>query len=78
MNTLKLLYKYWMIFARTLGLIQTTIILFVVYFAGVGVISMISFLFRRDFLDKRLIDKESFWRDRMSFVPTPENSKRQF
>ena len=78
MNTLKLLYKYWMIFARTLGLIQTTIILFVVYFAGVGVISMISFLFRRDFLDKRLIDKESFWRDRISLPPTFENSKRQF
>ena len=67
-----------MIFARTLGLIQTTIILFVVYFAGVGVISMISFLFRRDFLDKRLIDKESFWRDRISLPPTFENSKRQF
>ena len=65
-------------FAKLLGRIQATIILFLIYFIGVGIISIISFIFRKDFLDKRLVDKTSFWRERLSDFPTLKNSKRQF
>ncbi len=65
-------------FAKVLGKIQTTIILFLIYFIGVGVISIIAFITRRDFLDKRLTDQESFWRDRENKIPTLEDCKRQF
>ena len=74
----KTLYRYWMKFAKVLGKIQTAIILFFIYFIGVGVISIIAFIFRRDFLDKRLAGKESFWRDRIASTPNLENCKRQF
>ncbi|MBI5144452.1 MAG: hypothetical protein HZA30_05240 [Candidatus Omnitrophica bacterium] len=75
---LKILYKYWMKFARILGRIQTTIILFLIYFIGIGTISIISFIFRKDFLDKALTGKKSFWHDRTNKIPTLEDCKRQF
>lgn len=77
-EALKFLYKCWMKFARVLGKIQTTIILSFIYFIGVGTIAIISSIFRKDFLDKRFIDRESFWRDRASKPPTLEDCKRQF
>ncbi len=78
MKLLKILYDYWMKFAKVLGKIQTVILLFLIYFIGVGAISIIAFIFRRDFLDKRLVEKESFWRDRAHETPTLENCARQF
>jgi hypothetical protein len=72
------LYKCWMKFARILGRIQTALILSLIYFIGVGTIAIISFLFRKDFLDKRLGDEPSFWRSRVSTLQTLENCKRQF
>lgn len=77
-TVLKIIYKYWMKFARVLGKVQTTIILFLIYFIGVGTISIIAFIFKRDFLDKKFSDRPSFWRDRTSKIPTLEDSKRQF
>lgn len=65
-------------FVKILGKIQTTIILFLIYFLGVGIISLIAFLFRRDFLDKRLRDEDTFWRDRPARISTLEDCKRQF
>lgn len=78
MRILKLIYQYWMKFARVLGRIQTAIILFLIYFLCLGPISLISFIFRRDFLDKRFVDKPTFWRARPEELPTLESSKRQF
>lgn len=77
-NFLKIIYKYWMKFARILGRIQTAIILSLIYFIGVGIISILSFLLRKDFLDKALTDRQSFWRDRINKPPTLEDCKRQF
>ena len=64
--------------AKVLGRIQTTIILSLIYFIGVGIISVIALIFRRDFLDKSLTDRQSFWRDRAGKTPTLEDCKRQF
>lgn len=78
MGPLKILYKYWMKFVKVLGRVQTTIILFLIYFLGVGMISLISFILRRDFLDKRLTDRSTFWNDRPAKIPTLDDCKRQF
>ena len=78
MKILKVLYKYWMRFAHVLGRIQTAIMLFFIYFVGVGTIALISFVFRKDFLDKRLADRESFWGDRIDSSPSLKNCRRQF
>ncbi len=76
---LKALYNIWMSFARIFGKVQTAIILFLIYFLGIGIIAGMSFIFRKDFLDKGLAkDKETFWRPREAEKPTLENSKRQF
>jgi len=77
-RALKFLYDLWMRFAKVLGRIQTTIILFFIYFIGVGSVAIVSFLFRKDFLDKRLDDRPTFWHDRESKIPTLEDCKRQF
>jgi hypothetical protein len=77
-KALKVIHDYWMRFARLLGRVQTTVILFVIYFGVVGVMAVISFVFGRDFLDKRLTDRASFWRDREGKTPALEESKRQF
>lgn len=74
----KTLYEYWMKFAKILGKIQTTIILFFIYFIVLGTVSIISFISRKDFLDKALTDEETFWRTRIAKIPTLEDSKRQF
>ena len=78
MKILKVLYKYWMKFAHVLGRVQTAILLFLIYFLSVGTIALISFIFRKDFLDKKFADKESFWADRGDPPPSLENCRRQF
>ena len=78
MKFFKILYDCWMKFARILGRVQTALMLFIIYFLGVGIIAIIAFIFRRDFLDKRLYGKKSFWRDRPAKIPTLEECKRQF
>jgi len=78
MRLFKNLYKYWMKFAKVLGRVQTVIILFFIYFIGIGVIAIISFIFRKDFLDKRFNGNASFWRDRTAPTPNLENCRRQF
>ncbi len=78
MPFLKLLYKYWMKFAKVLGRIQTVILLFLIFFLVIGPITLISFICRKDFLDKRFVDKESYWHHRPSDDPGLESLKRQF
>ena len=78
MKILKVIYSAWMKFAKVLGKIQSTILLFLIYFIGVGTVSLTSFIFRKDFLDKRRTDKESFWRDRTAETPDLANCKKQF
>jgi hypothetical protein len=65
-------------FAKVLGRIQTVILLFLIYLFVIGPISVIALICRKDFLDKRFIDKESYWRQRPSDDLSLESSKRQF
>lgn len=77
-SILKALYKGWMAFARILGKIQSAILLFFIYVIGVGSISIISFIFRKDFLDKRMSAAETFWHERPADASGLENCKKQF
>jgi len=65
-------------FAKILGKIQTVILLFLIYFFVIGPISIISIISRKDFLDKRSADKESYWNERPADDPGLESCKRQF
>jgi len=78
MEFLKLLYRYWMKFAKALGKIQAAILLFFIYYLVVGPIAVIAFIFRKDFLDKKFADKETFWGDRSPDAIDLESCKRQF
>lgn len=78
MNPFKVFYRYWMSFAKKLSIIPTTIILFIIYFGGIGIISIINFISRKDFLDKRLNDKPTYWHEK-EYIPTDlQRCKRQF
>lgn len=74
----KILYDGWIKFAKAIGRVQTSVILFILYFIGIGAISVVSFVFRKDFLDKALDGRSSYWRERPSDVITAESCKRQF
>ena len=75
----RILYNAWMKFAGVLGRIQTFILLFIIYFLGIGFMAVISFIFMRDLLGKNLKDKgTTFWHPREARKADMENSKRQF
>lgn len=78
MKFLKTFYKYWMIFAKKLSIIPTTIILFIIYFGGIGMISIINFILRKDLLDKNLAASTTYWREKEDIPTDLERCKRQF
>jgi hypothetical protein len=58
---LKLLYRYWMIFAKALGWVNSRIILTVFYFVIFSPLSLIMRLFGKDFLAANYDNPESYW-----------------
>ena len=74
----RVIYKYWMLFAKKFAIIPTTIILFILYFIVVGIISITNFIMRKDLLDKKLTPAPSFWRDKEHIATDFERCKRQF
>ena len=78
MKIFKELYRYWMIFAKKLSIIPTTIILSIIYFACVGAISVAHFIFRKDLLDRKMETKDTFWLDKEHIPVDFERCKRQF
>lgn len=74
----KTLYKYWMIFAKKIAIIPTTIILSFLYFGIISIIALITFISRKDLLDKRAVEKKSFWLAKEHIATDLERCKRQF
>ena len=72
------IYKYWMKFAKALGFVQTRILLFIMYYIGLSIISLIMVFTRKDLLNKSGFGLKTFWTDRVSEPPSLENCKRQF
>lgn len=77
-DALKTLYKYWMIFAKKIAIIPTTIILFIIYSGAIGIVGIINFIGRKDILDKNLNKEATSWRDKEVIPVDFERCKRQF
>lgn len=62
MNMIRKLYRGWIQFGNILGEIVSILLLTIVYFSIVGILTLIAFIFRVDFL--RLKKTEgSYWLD---------------
>jgi len=70
----KSLLKHWKAFAAKLAIVQTTIILFIVYFGVFSIISLIAFLTRQDLLDKSMVKVDSYWKTKQH----PAHNDRQY
>jgi RsiW-degrading membrane proteinase PrsW (M82 family) len=77
--TLKPLNKVWMIFAILLGWVMTRVILIILFYFALTLISALSKIFRKDFLDQK-IDKstKSYWQKRESKSSGTVEYERQF
>ena len=62
---------------HTLGLVTNFILLALFYFVPVGIYALFARLARRDFLDVRSGDRQSFWKPRRLEEPTLERARRQ-
>ncbi|MFQ5708223.1 MAG: hypothetical protein ACE5HO_12270 [bacterium] len=75
----KKLLDYWKIFAQKLGVVQTFIILSVIYWLFFGVFALVSKLFARDLLQKRIGNQPSFWANKSHpLSDTLTTLRRQF
>ncbi len=74
----KQIYKYWMLFAKKLSIIPTTIILFIVYFGVIGPISIIHRILGKDLLKRKLAKSPTYWLDKEDIPTDFERCKRQF
>ncbi len=73
----KTLYKWWMAFARVLGIVNATILLTVVYIVVIGPGSIVVRILRRDLLTHR-DSSESFWKTKTPIPHTLDESRHQF
>ncbi|MBI2619562.1 MAG: hypothetical protein HYW57_05725 [Ignavibacteriales bacterium] len=72
------LYKRWMAFARLLAIVNTTVVLTLVYFLLIGPSWLIMRLLGKDLLDRRLGDTQSYWRMKDPLHHTMDECRRQF
>jgi uncharacterized membrane protein len=76
---LKTVHRYWLAFAKGLAIVQTFLILFVLYWVPFALTAVFSRIFSRDLLQKKNREQPSFWLDRDDVSsPTVENLRRQF
>ena len=73
-----LLYKGWMAFAHALAVVNTTIILSIVYLLLIGPSWLVMKLRRKDLLDRKVEAAPTFWRTKEPIKHTLEQSRRQF
>ncbi len=74
----KSLFAAWMRFAHLLAIVNTTIILTLVYFLLIGPIALIMRIIRNDPLERRMKGVETFWRPKESVPHSLEEVRRQF
>lgn len=72
------LLERWKVIATKIAVVQTTIILFILYFGIFSIMFLLSFIARQDLLDKRLIPVQSFWKKRDPSDPRINLYKHQF
>lgn len=75
---IKMLVKGWKWMARKIGIIQTQIILFVIYALAIGLTAVGMRLLGRDLLRKRIKDESTFWQKKPVHPVDRERLRRQF
>ncbi|MGB2868669.1 MAG: SxtJ family membrane protein [Bacteroidota bacterium] len=71
------LYRVWMAFARGLAVVNTTILLSIVYFILIGPMALVARILRKDPLGHRQT-AVSAWKDKEPLAHTLEQSRHQF
>ena len=71
------LYRGWMAFAHGLAIVNTTLLLSIVYFILIGPMSLIARVLRKDLLGHRQTVK-SAWKNKEPLAHTLEQSRHQF
>ncbi len=74
----KTLYQWWMKFAHALAVVNTTVLLTVVYVLLIGPMSLAIWLFRKDLLRHRIKAEPSFWITKEPASHEIEQSLHQF
>jgi hypothetical protein len=74
----RILYRYWMKFARKLGILNTRFILTIVYFLLMGPAAILFKLIRKDLLDKSISRTSSSWHKEQDARSTLENTRYPF
>ncbi len=74
----RILYKAWMAFAHALAVINTTLILTIVYVILMGPMWLVMKVRRRDLLDRTIENAQSYWKPKDPIQHTMEQSRRQF
>ena len=78
-TVLSALYRGWMKFAHVLAVVNTTLLLTIVYVVLIGPIALVRKLFRRDTLEIGIPpEQESFWKVKDPVHHTVADSRRQF
>lgn len=77
-KVLSLLWTGWKKFALVLGIVNTKILLTLTYFIIIALPAIVTRLFRKDLLDRRMKPRESYWHEREPLDVTPETVRRQF
>ena len=76
-NLGKTIYRWWMVFARALGVVNATILLTIVYLAVIGPMFLISKIIRKDLLSHRK-NSGSFWKTKEPVSHKLDQARRQF
>lgn len=72
------LYNWWMKFAHVLAIVNTTVLLTVVYVVLIGPMSLVVWILRKDLLRHRSEGLPSFWQPKEHTSTTLEESRHQF
>ncbi len=74
----KNIWEKWKVLAEKIAVVQTKIILFIIYFTVFMISALISFILRKDILDKRMSEDKSAWKENEFMTETLEQAKHQF
>jgi hypothetical protein len=82
MKTLKSMasfaYRLWMRFARALAIVNTHVLLTLVFFLIIGPVALVVWLLRKDFLDRTMRSPGTYWKPKQAAVHDLESASRQF
>jgi hypothetical protein len=77
MTMINFIKNIWMKFSRAIGYINTRIFLTLFYIL-LGIPAVILMLFRKDLLDRKLNDGDSYWKEKSATTDSIEQARHQF